>query len=144
MTMATRNRMTESDRNKFLNQLTESERKTFQQLRDLLAQPKLDLKGHHRIGKCVKDLGGKRRVSGRYGWFTDLATALGYSFAALSKARAFAREYSAAEVKRLARKGVTWSMMVAVFPLKDKAKREELLTRALEDRWTVEVLQGEV
>jgi hypothetical protein len=136
--------MTQDDLNNFLRQFPDSKQATFRQLDKLLEKPTRDLNDHWCIGKCVRALAGDSGESERYGLLTDLAAALGCSVAPLTKARNFAEEYSVAEVKRLARDGVTWGMMSTALPVKDKAEREKLLTRARAEGWTVHELRNEV
>ena len=61
-----------------------------------------------------------------------------------SKAMAFAKSFSAEQVKELTSLGTSWSAIVTVLPVKKSDDRIHLLTEAKEKEWSIRALRARV
>jgi hypothetical protein len=130
----------------FLDELSAAERKTFDEMRAALKQPvrARALPWYRAFGQGVLALRGAEDAADRYGWMSRLARALGCSLPVLHKTRSFARRYTTSEVKSLARKGITWGLVYATFPVEDKEEQIAWMHRAKEEHWTGHDLEREI
>jgi hypothetical protein len=126
----------------FLDELSAAERKTFDEMLAALKVPvrARALDWYQAFGQGVLYLRGAQAVALRYGWIKRLARALGYSTSLLNKTRDFARKYSLGEAKSLAKKKITWGMVVPTLPVEGKEEQMAWMLRARDEQWNVHEL----
>src|SRR4051794_27119743 len=114
---------TRQEREQFLAEMTDQERRTFDALAEAMKAKEgdRDLSWYRTLGKGVHDLRGEEGgAAGGYGGMKRLAAALGCSASLLNKTRDFARTYTAREARRLADDGIKWGWVFPTFTLEDK------------------------
>ncbi len=130
----------------FLAELTERERKTFDEMRAALKQPDRAraLTWYWDFGQGVLALRGAQNAGERYGWITRLSRALNCSPSILHKTRDFARHYTSREARSLAHEGITWSLVSPTFSVEDKKEQMAWMHRAKDKEWNGHRLRKEI
>lgn len=126
----------------FVENLTKPQRKTFDELRELVAHQQSSLSWYHAAGAKVIEL--QELVAKRErGWTRGLAAALGLSPSTLTKVRKFAADFTRRQVERLDQRGGGWGLVLAVQHARTH-DRMKLLEEALAKGWGVVDLQAAV
>jgi hypothetical protein len=132
-------------RQRYREKLDAGQRPAFDQLTNLMAAPRPELRWYHAVGVLVRELLPAAEKRHGKGALAGLAEALGPCPSLLQKVTRFAQLYpSETQLARLEQIGVDWTRLWLTFSIDDEKARATLLGEAVRGGWTSEQLRFEV
>ncbi len=128
------------------DQLPQDQRRIFDRLVQLLAEPRNDLGWYHEVGKQVRALRPENpRAGDGERWAVALSEALGPATGLLYKTCRFVELYpDEVDVRRLERLGADWSVLVLTLPVANRKDRHRIIREAIREGWDQKKLRFEV